>query len=71
MTFDTHALEGSAAEACLGVPEQVEKTGTWVNVDGHARRLHVARPAPAGVEPLTRTLAELSSLVSTSQAGAR
>jgi NADH-quinone oxidoreductase subunit G len=71
VTFDTHALEGAAAEACIGIPEQVEKTGTWINIDGHAGKLHVARPAPKGVGPLTRSLQALTRLLQPSSAPAR
>jgi NADH-quinone oxidoreductase subunit G len=71
VTFDTHALEGNAAQVCIGIPEQVEKSGHWVNVDGHMGALHIARAAPSGVEPLTRTLASLTALLATSGASAR
>jgi len=71
VTFDTHALEGAATEVSVGMPEQVEKSGTWINVDGHAGKLHIARSAPAGVEPLTRTLSALTALVAESPVGSR
>ncbi len=71
VTFDTHALEGNAADVCVGIPEQVEKSGHWVNIDGHVGALTIARAAPSGVEPLTRTLASLTSLLATSGAGSR
>jgi len=64
--FDTHGLEGAGADVCVGIPEQVEKSGSWVNLDGHVGKLTIARAAPAGVEPLTRTLASLASLLATS-----
>ncbi|HTF87241.1 MAG TPA: 2Fe-2S iron-sulfur cluster-binding protein [Planctomycetota bacterium] len=71
VTFDTHALEGAAAMVCVGIPEQVEKIGHWVNVDGHVGKLSMARPVPLGIEPLTRTLASLTSLLATSGASSR
>ena len=71
VTFDTHALEGGSVDVCVGTPEQVEKIGHWVNVDGHVGKLTIARAAPSGVEPLTRTLDTLCSLLATSGANAR
>ena len=71
VTFDTHALEGGSVDVCVGTPEQVEKIGHWVNVDGHIGKLTIARAAPSGVEPLTRTLDTLCSLLATSGANAR
>jgi NADH-quinone oxidoreductase subunit G len=58
--LDTHALDVPALQLALGVPDSSERTGTWLNVDGHAGSLSHARPAPAGVAPLTRTLQELA-----------
>ena len=71
VTFDTHALEGAAADVCVGIPEQVEKVGHWVNIDGHVGALSIARAAPSSVEPLTRTLASLTALLATSGATAQ
>ena len=50
-------------KACIGTPFYVEKAGTWINVDGHAGRLTVERLAPAGVQPLERSLKELQTAV--------
>jgi NADH-quinone oxidoreductase subunit G len=62
IAFDAQALDVPASDVCIGIPIHVEKTGTWINVDGHAGRLAVARRAPAGVEPLTRSLDRLREL---------
>lgn len=65
VTLDTHACLAAGVEACLAAPYHVEKTGTWVNVDGIERHLTVARQAPAGVDPLEDTLARLTDALST------
>ena len=61
VTMDTHASLAAGVEACVATPFYVEKAGTWINVDGHAGRLTVARVAPAGVQPLERSLKELQT----------
>ena len=58
---DVHALDAPAVKACFGVPYSVEKTGTWVNVDGHRGALSAARGTPTGVTPLERLASELHS----------
>jgi NADH-quinone oxidoreductase subunit G len=55
----TRALEVPATRVCIGVPNAVERTGTWVNIDGVRGSLSAARAAPPGVAPLTRTLESL------------
>jgi NADH-quinone oxidoreductase subunit G len=60
VVLDTHPLEAPAARVQIGTPDCAERTGTWLNVDGIEGRLSVARSAPAGVAPLTRTLDELA-----------
>ena len=70
-TFDTHALEGDACDVAVGIPEQVEKSGHWVNIDGHVGKLTVARAAPAGVQALTRSLDELRALLTSSGVASR
>jgi hypothetical protein len=54
--LDTTVPAASASSLSIGVPNAVELTGTWVNVDGHRGLLGAARPAPSGVAPLVRTL---------------
>jgi hypothetical protein len=56
-----HPVHSPATLACIGAPTAAERTGTWINVDGHAGRLTIARPAPAGVRPLTSTLEDLAA----------
>jgi hypothetical protein len=60
LVLDTRPLDVPAACVEIGVPDCSERTGTWINVDGHAGTLAIARSAPAGVAPLVRTLAELA-----------
>jgi NADH-quinone oxidoreductase subunit G len=60
--LDTHALDVAALQIALGVPDSSERTGTWLNADGHAGTLSPARPAPPRVAPLTRTLQDLIRL---------
>jgi hypothetical protein len=48
----------------IGIPNHVERAGTWINVDGHAGRITPARPAPPGVWMTTRILAELEDMIS-------
>jgi NADH dehydrogenase/NADH:ubiquinone oxidoreductase subunit G len=59
VVLDVVAHDLAALDAALGVPTHVEKSGQWINVDGHVGVLNVAVPAPAGVAPLDRTLREL------------
>lgn len=58
--LDTHPLDVPAVVLAIGVPDSCERTGTWLNVDGHAGQLACARPSPKGVPPLVRTLQELA-----------
>ena len=58
--LDTTALDAPAVRASIGVPSFIERTGTWVNVDGHERRIAIARSAPPRTAELTRTLDELA-----------
>ncbi|MBC8451491.1 MAG: hypothetical protein H8D72_02150, partial [Planctomycetes bacterium] len=61
VTLDTHPCLAAGVEASVAVPFYVEKAGTWINVDGHKGRLTIARVAPSGVQPLTRSLGELQA----------
>jgi NADH-quinone oxidoreductase subunit G len=60
VVFDTRPLASPAACIEIGVPDSCERTGTWINVDGHAGILSVARSAPLGVAPLVRRLEDLA-----------
>ncbi len=55
VVLDLFALEAPANKVSIGVPSSLERTGTWINVDGVRGRLGIARP-PGGVAPLTETL---------------
>jgi hypothetical protein len=59
--FDCHACALPNVVACIGVPTHVERSGTWINVDGQRGVLGAARQAPAGVRPLTSLLSELAA----------
>ncbi len=73
--LDTRALPTPTAQVEIGVPDSSERAGTWINVDGHAGTLSIARAAPPGVAPLTRTLDEIRRRTGapspTAEAGAR
>jgi NADH-quinone oxidoreductase subunit G len=60
VVLDTHPLDAPAACVEIGVPDCAERAGTWLNLDGHAGMLSVARAAPSGVAPLARTLEQLA-----------
>ena len=60
--FDCHALDVPAVDACVGVPNWVERTGTWVNVDGVRGPISAAKQRPPGVRTLERHLDELAAL---------
>jgi len=57
--FSAHLVDVPATDVCIGIANYVERTGTWVNVDGHAGRIAAARPAPNGVWSITRSLETL------------
>ena len=62
---DACDISGDPAIDCNGngVPDSCERVGTWINVDGHRGALGIARAAPPGVAPLTRTLDALAALL--------
>jgi NADH-quinone oxidoreductase subunit G len=60
--FDCHAPDAAACVVAIGVPTWVERTGTYVNVDGHRGPIAAAKPAPAGVRALTRLLRDLDAV---------
>ncbi|MFO1012065.1 MAG: 2Fe-2S iron-sulfur cluster-binding protein [Planctomycetota bacterium] len=61
--FDCHAPEGAAVVVAIGVPTWVERSGTFVNVDGHKGPISAVKPAPSGVRALARHLAALEGRV--------
>ncbi len=70
VVFDVAAHDIPALDVCIAVPTHVEKSGRWINVDGHVGVLHVAVSAPSGVRMLEHTFAHLQQLVSTAGAKA-
>ena len=71
VVFDTEPLDVPATRVCIGVPNCVERGGTWVNVDGVRGALSAARPAPEGVLPLERSLGALLERTRTAGATGR
>jgi NADH-quinone oxidoreductase subunit G len=65
--FDCRALDVPATDVCIGLPSSVERTGTWINVDGERGPISAARPPPPGVRALDRLCAELSSALATAR----
>jgi NADH-quinone oxidoreductase subunit G len=59
VVFDVADLDVPALDALIGLPTHVERSGTWVNVDGHAGPIAVAKPPPKGVRALERLLERL------------
>jgi len=57
--FDCHAPDAAACTVAIGVPTWVERSGTYVNVDGHKGPISAVKAAPAGVRALARHLAAL------------
>lgn len=71
VVLDQEALELPALDVAVGIPCHIEKEGHWLNVDGLRRDLAVARHAPAGVEPMTRTLQRLRARLGAGSEAAR
>ena len=63
--LDTHLVDSPAVDVAIGVPNYVERSGTWINVDGHAGIISPARPAPQGTWMLERSLDHLHTLMHT------
>jgi NADH-quinone oxidoreductase subunit G len=70
VVFDCHASDAPAVCVNIGVPNHVERQGTWVNIDGHRGSLGSARPMPDGVWLTARSLDTLRSLMSPEEAQA-
>ncbi|MEE8468890.1 MAG: hypothetical protein V3T22_10555, partial [Planctomycetota bacterium] len=58
-------IEDSGIDVAVGIPNQVERVGTWINVDGQRGCIAPARPAPAGVWTTARVLDTLHTLLTT------
>jgi len=50
-----------AVDVAIGVPNRVERSGTWINVDGIEGSIRPARPAPQGIRSTGDLLRELGS----------
>ena len=59
VVFDVADLDVPALDALVGLPTHVERTGTWVNLDGHAGPIAAAKPPPKGVRALEALLSTL------------
>lgn len=62
--FDCHALDVPATAVCIGVPNSVERAGTWINVDGERGPISAAKAPPKDVRALTLYLDRLSRILS-------
>jgi NADH-quinone oxidoreductase subunit G len=60
VVLDAYALDVPALDVLLGLPTHVERTGTWVNVDGFRGPISAAKAPPAGVRSLARHLQALA-----------
>ena len=60
--FDCHALDLPQVQVCVGVANSAERTGTWINVDGHKGPISAVKPAPLNVRALARHLDDLVKL---------
>ena len=67
--FDTQALDAARVAVQVGVASWVERSGTWVNADGHESPIAAARSAPAGVCGTQGLLDDLRALVATCAPG--
>ncbi len=65
LLLECHLCDAPAIDIAVGIPDCVERSGNWVNVDGHQGRILPARPAPPGVWTLERTLDHLHTLLTT------
>jgi NADH-quinone oxidoreductase subunit G len=61
--LECEPLFAPGIDVAIGVPNYVERDGSWINVDGHAGKLRAARPAPAGVRSTLRLLDSLHALL--------
>jgi NADH-quinone oxidoreductase subunit G len=61
--LDCHALDAPATDVCLGIPTSVERTGTWINVDGERGPISAVKAPPAGVRTIAAHLELLARLL--------
>lgn len=67
VVLDCHVDEVPMTDICIGVPNHVEREGTWLNIDGNPGRIAAARNAPTGVWRTVRILSELMNLLEQGQ----
>jgi hypothetical protein len=60
--FDCHAVDAPSVQACVGISNWAERSGTWVNVDGIKGPISAVKSAPPNVRALARHLADLVKL---------
>lgn len=68
VVLDCKPLDVAAVDVCIGLPTWVERSGTFLNVDGIPRVLAAARSAPAGVRDTQKLLGELCALLTRAEA---
>ena len=61
VVMECRASNHAAVDVAMGIPNRVERSGTWVNVDGTAGAIRAARSAPQGVRALVELLADLTT----------
>ena len=61
VVLDCHALDVPATDVCLGIPNWVERTGTYVNVDGVRGPISAVKAAPPGVRTIATWLGGLAA----------
>ena len=61
VVLDCYALDVPALDAQLGLPTHVERSGTWVNVDGVRGPISASKPPPADVRTIARLLQTLAA----------
>lgn len=61
--FECHYVDSPSIDVAVGIPNYVEREGTWTNIDGHLGTIAAARPAPDGVWRTLRALDHLHGLI--------
>jgi NADH-quinone oxidoreductase subunit G len=57
VVFDVCRIDVPALDVLIGLPTHVERSGTWINVDGHRGPISAAKAPPNGVRSVDRLLA--------------
>jgi NADH-quinone oxidoreductase subunit G len=56
VVFDVARVDVPALDVLVGLPTHVERSGTWINIDGHRGPISAVKAPPAGVRSLDRLL---------------